>query len=259
VRFDPDIVSAVDPVVSMARMVTLADVSRTLVWCLRHPKQTVFVLWDKWSGLRYPVTLPVTDLIGDAAVSFQRYEQFEVPTEVADWDIRLQDLFWLVQLVRNRRPRRILEFGTFTGLATLYLAKNSENDTEIVTLDWERFFDEFKPAPELRIGMRFLGTEWESKIRVVDGDLDHLDPGGLGTFDFIFVDADHRYESTKRDTHNALQMLADGGTIVWHDYQREVQGGGVVRCLNEYNARLGSITRIRGTHLAFWDKPPGTL
>jgi len=231
------------------------DVLSTLGWCIQHPKQTLFVLWEKWSGFQYPANLPTTGRIGGTVTDFSLYDAFEIPRELADWDIRLQDLYWLIQLQRDRNPRRILEFGTFTGLATLYLAKHARSDAEIVTLDSLAYFERYKPDPGLALGMRFDGTEWASKIRVIDGDLEDLEPERLGKFDFIFVDADHHYRSTKRDTCNALQMLDDGGTIVWHDYHPEVQGGGVVRCLNEYNAELETITRIRGTHLAFWDKP----
>ena len=236
-------------------MLTLGDMFATLAWCVRHPLRSGWFLWYKWSGFQYPISLPTTDRIGDVAVDLSDYDTFEIPRELADWDIRLQDLYWLIVLLKDRKPSRILEFGTFTGLTTLYLARYSEPDTQVVTLDSSHYFEQFKPDPRLEVGMRFVGTEWASRIRLVDADLADLDPHSLGKFDFIFVDADHHYESVKRDTKSALQMLEDGGTIVWHDYQPEVQGGGVVRCLNELNRNLESIQRIRGTHLAFWDKP----
>ena len=38
-------------------------------------------------------------------------------------------------------------------------------------------------------------------------------------FDLIFVDADHSYESVKRDTQNVFLLLKDENSIiVWHDY-----------------------------------------
>lgn len=36
-------------------------------------------------------------------------------------------------------------------------------------------------------------------------------------FDFIFIDADHRYESAKQDLINALNILNYNGTIIMHD------------------------------------------
>ena len=39
------------------------------------------------------------------------------------------------------------------------------------------------------------------------------------SFDFIFIDGDHRFEAVKADTEAALEFLqAGGGTLVWHDY-----------------------------------------
>jgi len=37
------------------------------------------------------------------------------------------------------------------------------------------------------------------------------------TFDIIFIDADHRYESVRRDLDNTIKILNRNGTIVLHD------------------------------------------
>ena len=36
--------------------------------------------------------------------------------------------------------------------------------------------------------------------------------------DLIFVDASHEYDSVRSDSEKALEMLASGGVILWHDY-----------------------------------------
>jgi len=41
------------------------------------------------------------------------------------------------------------------------------------------------------------------------------------TFDLIFIDADHRYESVLRDLKNALKILNQNGTIILHDTDPE--------------------------------------
>lgn len=38
-----------------------------------------------------------------------------------------------------------------------------------------------------------------------------------GNADFIFIDADHKYESALRDFENSLRILSRGGIIVMHD------------------------------------------
>lgn len=40
-------------------------------------------------------------------------------------------------------------------------------------------------------------------------------------FDMIFIDADHRFESVKRDLENSLHCLADRGIIILHDTDPE--------------------------------------
>ena len=67
-----------------------------------------------------------------------------------------------------------------------------------------------------------------------------------GPFDLIFVDADHDYESAYRHSVTALNLLAPGGVILWHDYQNKdyLHGGcGVPEALD-------AVTRT----LARWDR-----
>lgn len=37
------------------------------------------------------------------------------------------------------------------------------------------------------------------------------------TFDLIFIDGLHHDDQVEKDAHNALKILNEGGTIVWHD------------------------------------------
>src|SRR5207253_9135364 len=40
----------------------------------------------------------------------------------------------------------------------------------------------------------------------------------LGSFDLAFIDGDHGYETVKRDTEIALDLIGEDGVIAWHDY-----------------------------------------
>ena len=64
--------------------------------------------------------------------------------------------------------------------------------------------------------------------------------------DFVFIDGGHTYELVKRDTENALSIIAKGGMIVWDDYWWFCPG--VVSYLNELSRRL-FLRRIDGTNL----------
>jgi hypothetical protein len=56
-------------------------------------------------------------------------------------------------------------------------------------------------------------------------------PNLFDSFDFIYIDACHEYESTKRDIELALPLLKSKGVIAGHDYQPEHPG--VVKAVNE--------------------------
>ena len=102
--------------------------------------------------------------------------------------------------------------------------------------------------------MRYKGTIYQKKIKRVALNLENMNTENFETQDFIFIDAMHLYEDVKRDTNNALQLLNPGGMIVWHDYNVDVSGAGVVRYLNELSKTLKNIVQIKGTNLAFYKK-----
>lgn len=61
--------------------------------------------------------------------------------------------------------------------------------------------------------------------------------------DIVFVDGDHEYEQARRDTHNALAILADAGVLFMHDSwpvfraaTERMVCGGVHRVVEELHA-----------------------
>lgn len=53
--------------------------------------------------------------------------------------------------------------------------------------------------------------------------------------DFIYIDADHSYESVKKDISNALLLIRYGGIIAGHDYINTDRNpfGGVIKAVDE--------------------------
>lgn len=178
----------------------------------------------------------------------------------------------LMALVKMRAPKRIFEFGTFTGHTTAQLAANAPL-AEVVTLDI--------PSEELaalspvntgnqgqaedndlrEISSRISGividraaTEpWHSHIRRLRQNSLTLDVAVQGfsqSFDFIFVDAGHDYDSVRNDTEKAYEMAGPGAMIVWHDYGSRTHPD-VKRYLDELS-ETRSLYHIGNTTLAFW-------
>jgi predicted O-methyltransferase YrrM len=78
-------------------------------------------------------------------------------------------------------------------------------------------------------GMR-LEEEWRrwadeagAKLHLVQGRSQAPEvveqAAALGPYDFIFIDADHTYESVSADWENYRPMLAPGGVFAFHDTQ----------------------------------------
>ena len=186
-----------------------------------------------------------------------------LPEPIAkDGNVSLLELLVLSRLVRERRPGRIFEIGTFDGRTTLALAMNSADDAHVYTLDLpaatptalsiersERAFVEKSAS-----GSRFHGTNVEAKITQLFGDSARFDFSPY-TVDLVFVDASHAYEYVLNDSIRALDMLGDSrGLVVWHDYS---EWPGVTRALDELAAtdsRFADLKWIEGTTLAVLDR-----
>ncbi|MCD8048653.1 MAG: O-methyltransferase [Clostridia bacterium] len=114
----------------------------------------------------------------------------------------------LKTLLLITKPKRILEIGTAIGYSAILMAKNTPEDTEIITIErYEKAADE---AIE-----NIFAAGYEKKIRVIKGEaadvINWLDP----YFDFVFMDgAKGQYiEFLPR----ILELLRHGGVLVTDD------------------------------------------
>jgi predicted O-methyltransferase YrrM len=134
----------------------------------------------------------------------------------------------LCAVARHIRAKRILEIGTFNGNTALNFALNLP-EAEIVTVDLPPNWDNNLAinVPDLyanvtdrsAIGVQFRDHPSAGRIRQVFGDSGTLDFASLGgKFDFIFIDGNHHYDYVVSDTKKAIEVLAPGGVIAWHDY-----------------------------------------
>jgi predicted O-methyltransferase YrrM len=168
----------------------------------------------------------------------------------------------LAALARSRR--RFFEFGTATGKTTYLLARNSPADAEVVTItlapDARDSYaaeagdtgDAARKALAESAFTTFLysGTPVEHKVTQLFGDSKALDTTPYrGRFDLVFVDGSHAYSYVVSDTARAMEMLAPGGIIIWHDYRpirRSMRD--VCRALDELAGRY-RLVRLRETSM----------
>lgn len=62
-----------------------------------------------------------------------------------------------------------------------------------------------------------------------------------GTFDLIYIDAEHSYDSVKADILGWLPKVKKHGFIAGHDYSEQESNGGVIKAVNEV---LGEPDRV---------------
>jgi predicted O-methyltransferase YrrM len=108
-------------------------------------------------------------------------------------------------LVRELRPRRVLELGTFTGYSTLWMAAALPEGGRLDTLEINDELEDLIREAFRRAGM-------EDRVRLVIGDALDVLPMIDETYDLVYIDAN------KRDYVAYYQAVVDlvrpGGLIV---------------------------------------------
>jgi predicted O-methyltransferase YrrM len=103
----------------------------------------------------------------------------------------------------------VLEVGSYRGYTTRLLAEHTPDSCRIVAFDRDP-----------RHGEAYRGTDLERKIERRVGSVSReafkMDPPG--SYDLIFLDADHIYDAVLSDSSVLLPLVAPNGVFVWHDY-----------------------------------------
>lgn len=135
----------------------------------------------------------------------------------------------LIDIVRERQPKRILEIGTWNGLRAIEMCKAS-SDAEYVGIDvFENFEPEFDKA-EMNVKPHFKGAEVAQRLAsegirfALYSGLSHdtlpaiEEKFGEGSFDLIYIDGGHSVETIKNDLEHSLRLVGANGIIVLDDY-----------------------------------------
>ena len=216
--------------------------------------------------LRKPTNLPVVGWRDVLPVD----RPSVVESEKRSGNVRLSELA-ILALAAKQCPSgsTLFEIGTFDGRTSLNLAWNAPADARIFTMDLPAAAD---PSLEIEQGenylathriepgarfrdARFAGSDTVRKITQLRCDSADFKVGELaGKCALVFVDGSHSHEYATSDTQLALDLLATGGMIIWHDYG---VWPGVASALEafEKERRLG-LKHIRGTSLVFWKHDP---
>jgi predicted O-methyltransferase YrrM len=89
----------------------------------------------------------------------------------------------LTEIIREKKPKRILEVGTLIGYSTILMAKELESDSHITAIEIDE--EEAETARE-----NIEKAEVRPTIDVITGDAKEIIPKLSGKLDLIFLDAD---------------------------------------------------------------------
>lgn len=153
------------------------------------------------------------------------------------------DMLIVCAVAKHHGARRIFEFGTHIGRTSYNLMKTNE-EAQVVTLD-------IGPDSNLDyadyIGNFYRQKDDHHRITQLFADSRTFDTKPYaGSFDFVFVDADHSYDGVKNDTRKALELVGPGGIVMWHDYAPKSPG--LVEFICEFT-KSQPLFRIKNTPL----------
>lgn len=169
------------------------------------------------------------------------------------WSSPVLDMLTMARLVAAARPLRVLEVGSFRGYTAAAMADHLPLGGTIVAVDIEPEHGEaYRGSPTAERIERRVGTVEETTADEADG-----------SFDLVFVDADHRRASVESDTAAVLRLVADDGWLAWHDYAnwgRFTGACGVPEYLHDF-ARERPAVHLTSTAIAVhrpsWDTAAG--
>lgn len=123
----------------------------------------------------------------------------------------------LLALYRDRKPRRVLEVGTYHGGTFYHWLANAEPGAFLVSVDRYHLVDN-----------SWMYGEWcppGVEYAVVRGDSGSRETaeatGAFGPFDWIFIDAGHLDREVRRDWELYGPMCSPSGVVVLHDIRRD--------------------------------------
>jgi predicted O-methyltransferase YrrM len=129
------------------------------------------------------------------------------------------ELARLIALVRARRPRAVVEIGSFRGGTLAAWCKLAAPDAVLVSVD----LPEESETPASPDDLRRLARAGQ-RVEVVRGDSQADETrrdveAALGgrEVDFLMIDADHSYDGVRRDFELYAPLVRHGGLVAFHD------------------------------------------
>lgn len=159
----------------------------------------------------------------------------------------------LTNLARLTQASRILEVGVAYGYHADYILENVPESTYIGVDPYLANYDEkdafsrdvsniFQDDPQASMDRLYLAVrnrlsrKYSERFRLIRKySMDALEEFQAETFDLIFIDGDHRYETVARELPQYWLKLANGGILAGDDYEWP----GVALAVDEFAKKNG--------------------
>jgi predicted O-methyltransferase YrrM len=129
--------------------------------------------------------------------------------------LRLDEAAYLYRLIREQRPRTVVEIGRFRGGSTFLIAAALEagvlHSYDIETRQGRAGADLDR---QLSSALERYGLSDRVQLHVADSR--SVDPPEQ-TIDILFVDGDHREEGVRADFERWAPLVVSGGQLLFHD------------------------------------------
>jgi predicted O-methyltransferase YrrM len=168
------------------------------------------------------------ELITDWEGSKKEIDNFDIP--ITRGGVNLGDRRALYYLIRQLKPKSVLEIGTFIGASTINIAvallKNQkENNLEVnfTSVDITDVNSTSK-KPWLKNGTKYSAIQMINELKcgtfvkfVTESSFRYLEKCQK-KYDFIFIDGNHSASNAYQDIIFSLKLLNKNGIILLHDY-----------------------------------------
>jgi len=128
----------------------------------------------------------------------------EIETYQNPWELEE-----LVRIFDYHRPAKVLEIGSWDG-GTLWHWLHNSDTVLAIDVGMRRAEDWLNWAEELGTRLLLIQSYSQDHTTVKAASV-------CGPYDFLFIDADHTYESVRADWDNYSPMVREGGLIALHD------------------------------------------
>jgi len=169
------------------------------------------------------------------------------------------EIRWLFALVRELRPRVVLEIGLDEGGTFFLWSRAAPADARLIAIDTRPPGRLGRWSPFQLVVHGFASRDQrvdllmsaDSHERATISRIEQLTAGR--PLDFLFIDGDHSYEGVRQDFAMYSPLVRPGGIVAFHDVAQETTPDteGTARFWREFSAEHTTEERVAGGEPGF--------